>query len=171
MILICALYCVVIQVAANDKLRPLFRAIRVVETSAVAKPQEAVGDNGRSIGPYQISHAYWKDSGLAGKWRHCRGRAYSEAVMLAYWKRHCPESLRSGEAQVLARVHNGGPKGQRRNATWAYWGKVRKHLTKATCSAKPRLRRPAECAGENRVVQVANRVCVRNDSEMFGVYN
>jgi hypothetical protein len=45
-------------VAAGDELRPLFAAIRTVETSGVEAPNEAIGDDGKSIGPYQISYAY-----------------------------------------------------------------------------------------------------------------
>ena len=85
MIHACLYHLVVVYVAAGDELQPLFRAIRVVETSGMAAPDRAVGDNGRSIGPYQISRAYWADSGIGGKWTWCRGYAYSEAVMSAYW--------------------------------------------------------------------------------------
>src|SRR3972149_3105376 len=73
---------VTVHVAAGDELRPLFRAIRALETSGMAAPHRAVGDKGRSIGPYQITRAYWMDSGSDGKWTWCRGHAYSEAVML-----------------------------------------------------------------------------------------
>jgi len=33
--------------------------------------------------------------------------------------------------EVLARIHNGGPRGYQKQSTVAYWFKVRKHLIKA----------------------------------------
>jgi len=137
MIHACLCYLVTAHLAAGDELRPLFRAIRIAETSGMAAPDRAVGDKGRSIGPYQITRAYWADSGIGGEWTRCRGPAYSEAVMSAYWKRHCPDALRRRDTQILARIHNGGPNGQTKRATWAYWQKVRKNLVN-TMSPTPR---------------------------------
>ena len=109
---------------------PLFEAVRSVETGGIADARDAVGDGGRSIGPYQISRAYWMDSGVPGHWMFCKDRAYAESVMLAYWKRHCPDALRVRDFATLARVHNGGPVGHRLSATLPYWKLVRTHLTK-----------------------------------------
>jgi len=119
-----------VSVAAGDELRPLFVAIRAVETYGMKTPNQAIGDNGRSVGPYQISYAYWRDSGIRGTWDRCHGHAYSETVILAYWKRHCSKALRQRNFEVLARIHNGGPKGHTKRATWVYWQKVRKNLAK-----------------------------------------
>ena len=70
------LFCfVTVNIAAGDELRPLFGAIRTVETSGHVNPQTAVGDRGRSIGPYQITRAYWEDSKVGGRWTWCRGHA------------------------------------------------------------------------------------------------
>ena len=44
--------------------------------------------------------------------------------MLAYWRRYCPTAMAAGDAEVLARVHNGGPRGNRKAATAAYWRRV-----------------------------------------------
>ncbi len=106
-------------------LAPFFDAIRMVETGASEQPEKAVGDGGRSLGPYQISRAYLADSGVRGDWCRCRDQKYSEAVMLAYWKRHCPDALRKRDYETLARVHNGGPNGHRKAATMPYWNMVR----------------------------------------------
>lgn len=130
MIPVCMAYVVTVSIVAGDDLRPFFVAIRAVETSGRATPNMAVGDNGRSIGPYQISVAYWKDSGIPGDWKLCHGRVYSEAVMLAYWKRHNPRALRQRNCEVLARIHNGGPTGHTKRATTAYWQKVRQAMSK-----------------------------------------
>jgi hypothetical protein len=109
---------------ADRHLTPLFDAIRTVETGAEERPENAIGDGGRSLGPYQISRKYLLDSGMSGDWRRCRDRRFSEAVMLAYWKRHCPEALRSRDYEKLARIHNGGPNGHKKAATVSYWRMV-----------------------------------------------
>ena len=150
MIYACLYSFVTIQVAAGDQLRPLFRAIQAAETSGIATPQLAVGDGGRSIGPYQISHAYWTDSRIQGCWKQCRGHAYSEAVMLAYWKRYCPEALRRRNFQTLARIHNGGPNGHVKRTTWGYWRKVKENLVTITASADPGLARSSELSRSER---------------------
>ena len=135
MIVGCLGYLVMGCVAAGDELRPLLAAIQAVETSGIRAPSQAVGDDGRSIGPYQISKAYWMDSRIKGAWKHCRGQAYSETVMLAYWKRHCPVALRQRNFEVLARIHNGGPRGQSKQATILYWQKVRRALPRRPWTA------------------------------------
>jgi hypothetical protein len=108
--------------------RRFFDAIRTVETgSQPAGGKNAVGDLGRSIGPYQIQRAYWRDSGITGRYESVHERRYAERVMIAYWQKYCPEALARGDVQTLARVHNGGPGGERNPATWKYWQKV-KHI-------------------------------------------
>jgi len=135
-----SLFCLVtVNLAAGDELRPLFRAIRAIETSGIRAPDRQVGDNGRSIGPYQVSLPYWVDSGVGGLWIQCHGRSYSEAVMLGYWKRHCPEALQQRNLEVLARIHNGGPNGHVKGATSIYWRKVERMLAREKSPDFPRL--------------------------------
>lgn len=111
----------------TTRLRPLFDAIRFVESGNRPNPPD--GDGGRSIGPYQIMEAYHRDAcgGLAD-WQRCRGRAYAERTMVKYWQRYCPKALAAGDWETLARIHNGGPRGHRKAATRAYWHKVRKAI-------------------------------------------
>ena len=136
--------CIVVARSAVeiDSLVSFFTALRSVETGGMAQPQDAVGDSGRSIGPYQISQAYWADSGVRGAWTSCKDRAYAEAVMLAFWKRYCPEALRLRDLETLARVHNGGPRGDRKDATLVYWKRIQGRLT-----TKPRARLAHRRAG------------------------
>ena len=133
-----------IVVASNEIgfLVPIFEAIRSVETGGTTQPRDAVGDCGRSIGPYQISRAYWADSGVRGAWMGCKDRKYAEAVMVAYWKKHCPEALRQRDLETLARVHNGGPRGHRKAATLPYWKKIQVRVTQ-----KPKTRLAHSRAG------------------------
>lgn len=78
------------------------KAIWEVESSCRLHPPD--GDNGRSIGPFQISRDYWIDSRVPGTWEQCRDYAYARKVVLAYWKRY-----RGRDSLDRARLHNGGP--------------------------------------------------------------
>lgn len=127
-------------------LRPLLDAIRIVETGGQADPAGAVGDGGRSLGPYQISRAYWLDAcerseSLRGQpYATVRDVDYAERVMIAYWQRYCPVTLRMVTWQdpamrchafeVLARIHNGGPNGAHQPATLDYWRRVEAELSR-----------------------------------------
>lgn len=117
--------------SVHASLRPLFDALRQVETGGYAPGEEPAGDGGRSIGPYQIQRPYWFDSGVPGEYRDVRDAAYAERVIIAYWKRYCPGALAERDHQTLARVHNGGPRGHRKGATLKYWRKVERELALA----------------------------------------
>ena len=117
-----------VQMPAAVDLRPLFEAIRQVETGAEAHPANAVGDHGASLGPYQIKKEYWRDSGVPGSYGQVREKNYAERVMIAYWQRFCPQALAQGDWRTLARVHNGGPNGPVEPRTIAYWQRVRRLL-------------------------------------------
>jgi hypothetical protein len=106
-------------------MRPFFDAVRQVESGG---NPNAVGDGGASLGPYQIQRAYWRDSGVPGRYEQVRDRAYAERVMLGYFKRYCPDALKRGDWQTLARTHNGGLAGPRKAATLKYWAKVRRAM-------------------------------------------
>jgi len=95
----------------------------------------AIGDGGRALGPFQIHRAYFEDSGVPGKFEDCRELEVSRRVVLAYWKRWCPDALERRDAEVLVRVHNGGPRGARKSCTLAYWRKVEKRLAERARSA------------------------------------
>lgn len=104
-------------------------AIQRVETGGHKNPSQAVGDGGRSIGPYQISRAYWQDSGVAGRYEMVRDEAYARRVVIAYARRYEPAALRRGDAEVLARLHNSGVGWRKKmRATDGYWHKVRRAM-------------------------------------------
>jgi hypothetical protein len=111
--------------AKGADLRPLFDAIRQVESGG---NPNAVGDGGRSIGPYQIQRAYWRDSGVPGRYESVQNPRYAERVMVGYWKRHAPRELARGDYEALARSHNGGPRGPHIAATRKYWAKVKRAM-------------------------------------------
>ena len=116
-------------------------AIKQVESSG---NENAVGDNGRSIGPLQIQRGYYNDavernpSLQSGKYagytyENCKGSGsfeYSRAVAEGYMNRYATER-RLGHHPTfedMARIHNGGPNGYKMEATVKYWEKVNKIL-------------------------------------------
>ena len=116
-------------------------AIKQVESSG---EENAVGDNGRSIGPLQIQRAYYNDavernaSLQSGKYagytyENCKGSGsfeYSRVVAESYMNRYATAG-RLGHPPTfedMARIHNGGPNGYKMEATMKYWEKVNKIL-------------------------------------------
>lgn len=108
----------------------LLAAIMMVESGGNLTPPD--GDGGKSIGPYQIQYVYWLDSKTPGKWEMCRDKKYSEKVIVNYWKRYAPKSVKKSlsmkDCEKLARIHNGGPKGHQKESTVKYWNKVKTYL-------------------------------------------
>ena len=104
---------------------PLFNAIREVESGG---DDFAVGDGGRSRGPYQCGRAAWQD---ANEWLgtdldydvYVWDRATTERIMLAYWERYGCDT-----DEKRARCWNGGPRGMEKSATLGYWQKVRRAM-------------------------------------------
>jgi hypothetical protein len=103
-----------------------WRALHQVETSG--RQGAILGDNGRSLGPLQISRAYHADSRVAGDYSQVTDLAYARRVATAYLKRYAPQAWAQGDVDTLARVHNGGPAGARKQATLPYADKVRRAM-------------------------------------------
>lgn len=109
--------------------RPLLNALWQVESNQRLNPPD--GDKGKAIGPYQIWYDYWVDARMAyGTYQDCRKKEYAEAVIESYWKRYAPKAYASGENKTLARIHNGGPHGDKRSSTLKYWKKVQAVLAR-----------------------------------------
>lgn len=120
---------VAVERAAQPDLDEILAALRAVETGgSKSGGRHATGDGGSAIGPYQIHLNYWKDARIAGRFEDCRDPAYARSVVLAYWKRYAPKALAALDAEVLARVHNGGPDGHKETCTLAFWRKVQREL-------------------------------------------
>ena len=117
-------------------LEEILDAIRMVETGGQPDGgRPATGDGGRAIGPYQIHREHWLDSRVPGRYEDCRDPLYSRRVVIAYWQRWCPDALARCDAEVLARVHNGGPRGHEKTGTRPYWERVRVRLERACAQA------------------------------------
>jgi hypothetical protein len=100
-----------------------FRALHIVETSGRTGP--IIGDNGKALGPLQIHRAYHADSRVAGDYSRVADLEYSKRVATAYLKRYAPAAWKAGDVEVLARVHNGGPRGHLKQATKGYGVRVK----------------------------------------------
>jgi hypothetical protein len=103
-----------------------WRALHQVETSG--RHGAILGDNGKSLGPLQISRAYHADSRVAGSYEQVTDLAYARRVATAYFKRYAPAAWESGDVQTLARIHNGGARGHKKQATLPYADKVRRAM-------------------------------------------
>jgi hypothetical protein len=112
------------------RVNKVLKAMRQVESGG---RDHAIGDQGRSRGPLQIQAPYWREATKHGRvnWDY-RQNVYdwdkSQAVTKMYWKRYAPEAYRRGDMKTLARIHNGGPKGDKNPATEKYWRKVQKAM-------------------------------------------
>jgi hypothetical protein len=104
----------------------LITALIAVESSG---NDLAIGDNGRAIGPLQIHRGVVHDvnrfTGSNYQWQQMTNRVQARAVCEAYLKHYGKNCT----TEQLARKWNGGgPAGDKKKATEAYWNKVRKHL-------------------------------------------
>lgn len=103
----------------------LITALIIVESSG---NDQAIGDNGRAIGPLQIHRGVVQDvnriTGSNYRWESMTNRAQARAVCEAYLTHYG----RGATTEQLARRWNGGPTGDRKSATEAYWAKVKKQL-------------------------------------------
>jgi len=119
-----------ISATASAQSTALLDAIRRVETGGCKNPANAVGDNGKAIGPFQIHRVYWQDAvehdpSIGGTYADCKDEKYARKVVRAYMARYAPKGASD---EVFSRIHNGGPKGHKKAATKAYWAKVRKEM-------------------------------------------
>ncbi len=103
----------------------LISALIIVESS---NNDLAVGDQGKAIGCLQIHRGVVLDVNriTGSNYRHqdMTNRAQARAVCEAYLKHYG----KGGSTEQLARRWNGGPTGDRKSATEAYWAKVKKQL-------------------------------------------
>jgi len=103
----------------------LISALIIVESSG---NDLAIGDNGRAIGPLQIHRGVVQDvNRITGShYRHqdMTNRVQARAVCEAYLKHYG----RGKTTEEQARIWNGGPTGDRKPVTLAYWRRVQRNL-------------------------------------------
>ena len=116
-----------LALAATTQAAPpdsFWRALHVVETGG--KRGAILGDNGKALGPLQIHRSYWQDARVSGRYEDCADLAYSIKVASSYLKKYAPKAWEAGDITTLARIHNGGPKGDKKPATLRYADKVKR---------------------------------------------
>lgn len=118
------------QVPESDMVR-LLAAIKQVESGGDAN---AIGDQGKALGVYQIWESYWRDAvayvpSIGGCYQDCKDPKYAEFVVRAYLARYAPKRG-TVTLEMLARIHNGGPRGYLKPATLKYWLKIQKVLAR-----------------------------------------
>jgi len=103
----------------------LISALIIVESS---NNDLAIGDNKRALGPLQIHRGVVQDvnriTGSHYQWQQMTNRVQARAVCAAYLTHYG----KGCTTEQLARRWNGGPTGDRKTATVAYWAKVKKEL-------------------------------------------
>lgn len=119
----------------------LLDAIKQVETGG---NPNLVGDNGQAHGPFQIHKPYFLDALPFAQNIVANPTDYPAAVMEShhareivkgYWRRYTKDvfnDVSTGDPihltlglSILARTHNGGPRGADNPATLPYWNKVK----------------------------------------------
>ena len=116
----------------------LLNAIKNVESSGNSS---AVGDNGKAVGAYQIHKVYvddvnniLKNRGLKTRFKYTdrfndkKSRIMTCIYLLHYGKVYERKTEKKANLEVLAKIHNGGPSGWKKQATVKYWHKVKKRL-------------------------------------------
>jgi hypothetical protein len=124
-VVLCLLCAVVARGENRKTVDDLLDAIEQVESGGDVN---AVGDGGRAIGPMQIHRVYWLDAKMPGRYEQVKYRRYARQTVLRYWHRYAGKALTDGDWETLARTHNGGPQGARKDATLHYWVKVKRVL-------------------------------------------
>ncbi len=112
----------------NNDFGPFLKILSKLESS---DNNRAIGDNGRAIGRYQIHKIYWSDAikydkSIGGKYEDCFNKEYSERIIKSYLLKYCKKFT----FEEMARIHNGGPNGYKKQATIKYWArflKIQKH--------------------------------------------
>lgn len=119
--------------SANAQDEKFFYALHQVETSG--RTGEIYGDGGRSLGPYQISKAYWLDATYRSPklrkagYKSVTRKDYAKQIVLLYCSRYERRALVNKDWETLARLHNSGPSWRKKkHLTDSYWKKIRKHL-------------------------------------------
>ncbi len=106
-------------------LNSLISALMIVESG---NNDQAIGDQGRAIGCLQIHKAVVLDvnkfTGSSYRHQDMTNRAQARAVCEAYLRHYG----RGKTTEQQARIWNGGPTGDRKTATVAYWRRVQKAI-------------------------------------------
>jgi hypothetical protein len=115
----------------NQEMILLVLALIQVESGGV---DDLIGDNGKAYGCLQIHEDYVKDvaeeSGIPYAHEEAFHRAMAIDMFEIYMQRYATKYRLGREPTLedMARIHNGGPNGWKKESTKPYWEKVKKLL-------------------------------------------
>ena len=132
-ILIFALLILSSSIKAVEVSQNLLDAIQAVESNG---KENAIGDNGKAVGAFQIHKIYVDDvnsfSSEKFTYEDRKNKEKSQKIVKLYLehygKSYEKKTGKKATNEVLARIHNGGPKGYNKEATKNYWKKVENNL-------------------------------------------
>ena len=115
----------------------LRRAIELVESGGRAK---AVGDGGKAVGILQIHPVVVDDvNRILGETKYgLQDRTSVVKSREMFWV-YTQHYSKDASREVIARRWNGGPKGDKKEATAAYWRKVEAEIQKLDAGARRRV--------------------------------
>ena len=112
----------------------LLDAIEQVESNG---DPNAIGDNGKAVGSFQIWKTYVDDvNRILREHRYNYNDRYdpllSRYMVKTYIGHYVTKKRlkRNPTFEDMARIHNGGPNGYKKKCTEKYWEKIKKELTK-----------------------------------------
>ena len=115
----------------------LYWALSEFESASI---DNSIADYGMSRGRYMISEAYYEDAidfnpYLVSDWRQVHDPNYAEKIIEAYMLRYLGQkvwnNLTDENIILIARTHNGGPRGRHKRSTKEY-GEAILNLVKNT---------------------------------------
>ena len=119
----------------SERVNALIPALIMVESGG--RP-DAIGDGGKAVGILQIHMSYLHDVNriiASKKIFHDRDRKnvkksmeMARAYLVYYGKHYERKNNKVADYEILARIHNGGPYGWKKEATLKYWDKVKKAM-------------------------------------------
>ena len=95
----------------------------------------AIGDNGKALGRYQIWQICYDDAcnydkSISFSYNSLTNKANSDIILTVYLNRYGRELIKLNDFESLARLWNAGPNWKnKKNLTNSYVSKFRKHLT------------------------------------------
>jgi hypothetical protein len=129
---------IVLQHPTRVEMRTIEDLLDAIEWVESKGATNAVGDNGRAVGAYQIHPCYVEDIG----WGWSGGERLSDddrydrdksREMVKRYLSHYATYRRLNRYPTLedmARIHNGGPDGWEKESTLPYWERIQKVLDK-----------------------------------------
>ncbi len=117
------------QTLDNKQFRKFLSILGRVESGGKTN---AIGDNGKAIGIYQIHYSCWRDTTnkLGGKYKDCFNPEYAGKVVSIYLSRYCKDDFNKNNYEIMARTWNGGPLGKNKQSTNKYWNRFKTFLNK-----------------------------------------